>query len=508
MQAEETTGRELGMADYIAMLRRHWVIILIFTIAGPPIGYIAAKLIPPRYVSQTTVLVQPPAVSDKIVPDLDTTSMNQKLASMKQQILSRTSLEPVIRQYGLYQNDLRLKTMDELVDRLQAAVEVTPIAPIADTGSNDLPGFSVTVTLDDPHKAQDVCAQLTSMFIQASNEEGVQTTTQVTQFLTQQVAEAKDALDQQDAKMAAFKAGHIGLLAADEQSNLNVLTTLNSQYDAASQALESAQRDKSFEESELQQAMTVSHETVDGQSPTTLEQQLETEKSQLANLQSAGYKDTYPDVEKAKANIATLEKQIADGLNSSNTAKTQKPVTESAQVATLRAQINSYNDLIAQKTRAQEQIQTQIDQYRARIQQSPAVEAEYTELNRGYTTAQENYDALLKQQHDAQMSVDLNRQQQGEFFHVLDPANLPTTAAFPKKLYFVAGGFAGGLGLGLALTILLEMKDTSLKSEKDVEFTLRLPVLALIPAVAPVTTKKAPPMLGPATADSGLTLGA
>ena len=54
---------------------------------------------------------------------------------------------------------------------------------------------------------------------------------------------------------------------------------------------------------------------------------------------------------------------------------------------------------------------------------------------------------------------------------------------------FAGGGFGAGLALGLGLTLLLEMQDTSMRSEHDVEVVLRLPVLAMIPVIAPNTGK-------------------
>ena len=236
MQGEEATRRELTTADYVAMIRRHWALIIVLAVLGPPLGYGISRVIPARYVSQTLVLVQPPSVPNTIVPSMDTTTMNQKLASLKQQILSRSSLEPVIRQYGLYANDVSKKSMDQLVARLQEAIDVTAIAPLTETESKDLPGFTVSVTFDDPHAAQNVCAQITTMFIQASNGETIQQSQQVTQFLTQQLTEAKASLDAQDAKLAAFKSRYLGSLPDDKQTNLNLLTELNTQLDAASQA--------------------------------------------------------------------------------------------------------------------------------------------------------------------------------------------------------------------------------------------------------------------------------
>src|SRR5690348_3460854 len=490
MQGEETTRRELTTADYLAMVRRHWLLIVILTVLGPPVGYGVARVLPARYVSQTLVLVQPPSVPDTIVPSMDTTTMNQKLASLKQQLLSRSSLEPVIRQNGLYSKDISKKPMDQLVARLQQSIEVTAIAPLAETQSRDLPGFSVSVTLDDAHKAQDVCTQITSMFIQASNGDTIQQSQQVTQFLTEQLAQSKAQLDAQDAKLAAFKSRYLGSLPDDKQTNLNLLTELNTQLDATSEALARAQQDKTFAESMLQQQLAAADTAQTGQGPNTLEQQLASLKTQLATERET-YKDDYPDVIKTKADIAALEKQIALAAASKGETAVAKTTVESSQATALRAQIHGYEQVISEKTREQEDLKSQIKLYESRIQQTPEVEQEYTELTRGRQTANDSYNALLREQGQAQMSGELNRQQQGQYFHVLDPASLPSKPTFPNKLLFTAGGLAGGLGLGLGLTFFFELKDTSFKTERDVEFTLRLPVLALIPAVEPVVTKKA-----------------
>ena len=67
------------------------------------------------------------------VKPVDTTDISQRLASMQQQILSRSRLEPIIRQFGLYSKDVNRASMDSLVARLQKAIEVTPVQPMAET---------------------------------------------------------------------------------------------------------------------------------------------------------------------------------------------------------------------------------------------------------------------------------------------------------------------------------------------------------------------------------------
>jgi len=275
--------------------------------------------------------------------------------------------------------------------------------------------------------------------------------------------------------------------------NLNLLTTLTSQLDAATQGLARAQQDKSNAESNLTQQIAVWQASQTGHNPETLEQQLAAMQTLLATLQ-ARYTDDYPDVIKTKNDIASLKKQIAEAdakRATSEPAKGQKNILEPMQIAQLRAQVRNLDSVIAEKAREQEQIKQQIKVYQDRVQSSPAVEQEFKEVTRGYQTALDSYNELQKKRDASAMAADLERKQQGEQFRVLDPANLPDKPSFPNRPLFAVGGFGGGLGLGLVIAFLLEMKDSSLKTERDVEFILHLPVLAMIPELEPDDSDRA-----------------
>src|SRR5580658_3887314 len=245
------TQRELTAADYMAMLHRRWVLIVVLALVGPPLAYAISRVLPERFRSQTLVLIEQPTVSNKIVDSLDTSDINQRLSSMQQQILSRSRLEPIIRQFNVYPEDINRLSMDELVARLQKTIDITPIAPMTETRAGQLPGFYVAVTLGDAHHAQEVCTAITSMFIEQNLRLRQEHSEMTTQFLSTELTSAKANLDEQDAKLAEFKSRHIGELPDDEHLNLNLLTGLTSQLDASTQALARAQQDKSFNESLL-----------------------------------------------------------------------------------------------------------------------------------------------------------------------------------------------------------------------------------------------------------------
>ena len=477
--------RELTTADYLAMIRRRWVLIVGLALSGPLLAYGVSRLLPEKFKSQTLVLIEQPTVSNKIVESLDTTDINQRLASMQSQILSRSRLEPIIHQFNLYPQYVNREPMDDLVLRLQKAIEVTPILPMAETRAQQLPGFYIAVTLNNAQNAQGVCTALTSMFIEQNLRLRQENSEVTTRFLAQELATAKASLDEQDGKLAAFKSHHIGELPDDEQTNLNLLTGLTSQLDASTQALVRAQQDKTFTESLLSQQVAAWQASQTGHDPETLEQQLSVLQAHLATLQSS-YTDDYPDVIRAKNDIAVLQKKIADseGPNkASANNKGPKTSVEPAQIQQLRAQVHNDDLMIAAKTKEQEQIRKQINLYQDRVQSSPAVEQQYKELTRGYQTALESYNELQKKRDDSAMATNLERKQEGEQFRVLDPANLPEKPDFPNRPLFALGGLFGGLALGLGIAYLLEIKDSSFKTERDVEFALHLPVLAMVPAI-------------------------
>jgi protein tyrosine kinase modulator len=503
------TRRELTPADYLAMLRRRWVLITVLAVIGAPLAYGLARILPAKYTSQTLVLVQPPTVSPNIVEPVDLLDIGQRLASLQQELLSRTRLEPIIRQLGLFPNDIHDRPMDELVERLQKDIEVSPVHAMAETRADNLPGFYVDVTMANPQTAQQVCTAITSMFIAESLRLQNQRSVQTTDFLSQQLADAKTNLDAQDSKLAAFKLRYIGTLPDEAQTNLSILNGLNTQLDSVTQSLARAQQDKSFAESLLTQQRAAWQEAQSGHNPETFEQQLAALQTNLVNLR-ARYTDDYPDVIKTKADIAALRKQIAESDQetvAAETPKVKKAVVEPASITQLRSQVLSDQQIIADDTHAQEKLKSQIEVYENRVQSSPLVEQKYKELTRGYQTALDNYNDLLKKKETSVMSGDLTRQQQGEQFSILDPANLPDTPSFPNPVKFTLGGLAGGLALGLGLTFLLEMRDTSMRSEQDVEFVLRLPVLAMIPAIEVGGAAKLP-TAGRGTVEPPLSLGA
>jgi polysaccharide chain length determinant protein (PEP-CTERM system associated) len=481
--------QEIGAKDVVAILRRRYLLIFLLALFGGIAGFVAARVLPKRYTSKTLVLVQQPEVQP--VTPIATDNVNQRLATMQQQILSTARLEPVIRDLNLYQRDVNRLPAEDLVDRLRKAITITPVAPMTETRAQNLPGFTISVVFETPQLAQQICSMITSMFIEEDLKVSQGIDVGTTKFLNEQLDQAKGKLDEQEARLAAFQRRYVGSLPEDSQTNLNLLNGQTSQLEAATQAVNRAQQDKSFAESILAQQLSAWQGSQSGTNPETLDQQLEALQAQLATLQSK-YTNDHPDVIKAKNDIAVLKRKIAEsdqGKNASVPEKNALAKGEPTQILQLRAQIHQYDQVIKERTAQQEEIKRQIGIYQARVAASPGVEQEYKLLTRDHQTVLDSYNDLMKKRDASAMSQQFDQSKQNDRFHVLDPANFPNEPSFPKMPIFAGGGLGAGLMLGLGIGLLLEMHDTSMRSEHDVEVVLRLPVLAMIPVIAPNSGK-------------------
>jgi uncharacterized protein involved in exopolysaccharide biosynthesis len=274
-------------------------------------------------------------------------------------------------------------------------------------------------------------------------------------------------------------------LPDEEQTNLSLLMGTNTQLEANTQALSRAQQDKAFNESLLsqQQANRTTTQTT-GLSPDTLEHQLSVLQDQLTVLQ-ARYTAEHPDVIKLKNSIEEIRKRLAEAPpnNSSGGDSAKVSGREPPEMQQLRAKLRQDDINIADLTKRQAQIQNQISVLQGRVQSSPVVEQQFKEMTRSYQSALDFYNELLKKRNNSAMARDLQHQQEGEQFRVLDAPSLPDRPAFPKKLYFISGGLAAGLALGLGIMALIVKMDTSMHTEQDVEICLKLPVLTLVPTL-------------------------
>jgi uncharacterized protein involved in exopolysaccharide biosynthesis len=500
-------NRELGVDDYLAICRRRLGVVLIPALIALVLGFLISFALTPKYTSRSLLLVEGQTVPTGYVKPIITERVSDRMNTLAQSVLSRNRLAPLVSSLGLARKG---KSVDDVVEAIRANVQVTEAdldAPppgststsksssstpsarrrVVPGETDDVPGFYVSFTADNPRDAQQVCAGITSMLLQENLELREEVAQSTTDFLSKQLEQAKLNLDDLDNRLSEFKKLHLGKLPSDEDKNLKILSALNSELDANTQTLNRAQQDKSFAESLLAQQTAAWDSLQASPNLPPLRQQLVTLQNQLVMLQ-ARYTDDYPDVIKTKNDIAQVKAKLKDA-NSDPQAAAPGSVgvkMDPPEILQLREQVHQDEGTISRASLEQKRLRALIDSYEGRLALSPEIEEQYKQLTRDNESAHKIYDDLMANKNAAQMQTEMERKQQGEQMKLLDPASLPDSPSFPVRWMFAAGGLGAGLGLGLLAALWLELRDKSIRNEGDVLAALELPMLVSLPWVGSV----------------------
>jgi uncharacterized protein involved in exopolysaccharide biosynthesis len=303
-----------------------------------------------------------------------------------------------------------------------------------------------------------------------------------TEFLGGQLQVAKRRLDENDAKLAAFKSKYLGRLPSDEQTNLQMLSSLNTTLDAVNESLSQAQQQRTMQVSMLaqQSGSGKAEPTVSGRR-TDLERKISELRVQLATLE-VRYTAEDPDVTKLKAQIQTLQRQLDESPagDSDREQEPKKVVSESPETAQLKSSLTATDETIRLKRAEQARLEREIANFQARIQLSPRVEEEFKGLTRDYESSLQFYNDLLTKKTQSEMMRDLEQRREGEQFRVMDAPALPSKPSSPDRVKFALGGLAAGLLLGVSLATILDLKVRLIRTEQEVDLYLGIVTLASV----------------------------
>jgi len=492
-----------SLDDYWAIVRRRrwWILLPLFVCWLVVWG--VSWLLPATYQSDALILVEQQKVPEQYVVPNVSVSLQERLQSMTQQILSRTRLQATIDLFHLYARDGGLASKSQStdpVDQMRRDIQIELVSAPGRPG--ELTAFKIRYSAGSPELAQQVNTQLTTLFIDENLKSQQQLSENTTAFLDGRVADARARLAEQEAKVRAFKATHLGTLPTQLPSNVQILSGLQTQLQTTQHAVESGEQQKLYLQSLLQQYQSVQDSLVSGDStvtpPEALENELKGLRVQLADAQSQ-YTDSYPDVVALKDKIAKteqLKKQIEDEIaakqqqlaDTAADAPESRPASMRNGTLTPMMQIQSQlkvNQMEIESLHQQERkIQSELLEYQARLNGTPQTEQELADISRGYEESQVNYNSLLQKQNQSQLATSLEQRQQGQQFRIIDPPSMPYKPSAPNRVLVSFGGLILGLAVGAILTAILELTDARVRREKDLQGLVPARVLVGIPRLS------------------------
>ncbi len=465
------------------IIKRRWLIIIPFCLSMI-VGIYLAITLPRIYEASTLILVEPQSVPANLVRAIVSTDVDSRIATIKEEILSRTNLENIIERFNLFA-DPKFENMF-MEDKLASTRRRIGLYVLR--GGRGPGTFSIFFKDSNPETAMKVANALATLFIDQNLKIRETQALATSDFLGDELETMRKRLQDVENNLRAYRARYRGEMPEQLESNLRILDNLQLQLTERADRL-SDEKDRRIEiENQIQARKELLSASTSVQPKTNEPLTLELLKKQIEDLETS-YTDRHPDVIRLRAKIANLKsKYESEALDSTDTQAADTFETQTVFMTdnTLREQMRQRTETkIAIKDLADDivKLKRQINIYQQRVERTPKREEGLLALNRDYNNIQSSYSSLLNRKLEAEISVNMEKKQKGEQFRIIDPARVPNKPISPdlRKLFMMV--MAAGLGLGAGLIFLLDFFDSSLKNSEELESDLGVAVLAMVPKI-------------------------
>jgi len=490
-EAEDHLSERLSRLAAV-LRRRRWLIVV--TASTMFFGTLLTLLyVPNRYTSEATLLVVAQQVPERYVIPTTTSDINQALAAMMQEVLSRPGLGAMIEEMDLYPKEKMRLAPERVIELMRRDVSIKPLEN--SPGTRDVSAFRISFIANSPRLAQRVTSRLTAVFIEENLKTRAKHATTTTSFLHEQLESAKRTLTEQEQRLRDYKMQFLGELPEQQQGNLGILGGVQAQLENVMAGRNRVQQQRLYLESVLSGYRRTS--MMGAGNPNQSDIPLEAARRELDRMQAEkrsllkSYNPRHPDVRQKAREIARQEAFIEDLIRDGAAAQPERQgTTDSAQrpqdsvvISQLMSQLDANRFETESLERQEQRLRTEADKYQNRLNMTPVREQQLTSMQRDYDLIRQHYGDLLKKEQESQLASSLEKQQEGQQFRVADPATLPTLPSSPKRIKISLGSIFVGLFLGCALAFGAEAKNTSFHTESDARNRIALPWIIGMPAI-------------------------
>lgn len=428
--------------------RRLYIIstFLVFLISAT----IAAFALPTLYRSSATLLVEPQDLPENVAQDPNGGAIGERIAKIREQVLSRGDLISLIEKNDLYLDERRTKPMSDIIEKMRDATIVAALASdIGKSSTNDVIALNMSFDYSDPSKARDVMQGFVSSFLRIDSDNLEDQASLAVRFLQDQSVKLQEKVRAIENQITFLKTRNGAAL-----SGVSSATFLDTgSYSAQIVSLEAQNRDLLREANRPAQRIAP----------------IVTAEAALAAAQ-AQYSDRHPDVIAARERLEALRRADPPSGDSSESLAIMTQIRDNnAAIASLRAArsgaVASANESLRGQARAP-----------ALLEEASQLENRASALRSQLNNVS---DELLKAQNSSRMA----NEQRAARLSLVEPPDLPDQPQWPNRPLIIGGGAFFGIALGFLLALIVELVARPLRSPAQIA-AMNVPVLGIVPDFA------------------------
>ena len=495
-----------------------------------------ALMWPATYESSGTILIEQQEVPSDLVRSTVSGYADQRIQTIRQQVMTRANLTEIIERYDLYEEPRRTRAIEAVIDRVRDDITFRTIAadvidPRSGNPTKATIAFALGFRSRDPGTASKVANELITLFLQRNIEDREKSAAEANAFLEEESRRLQQTIDGLQAKVAAFKQEHAGELPELAQLNLQLLHRLDDESRDLDAQIRSVEQNIIYLDAQLAQLNPIEERySPSGERIMTPSERLKALRTEQARARAL-YSDNHPDVVRldreiasleatvgdARGNVDQLHRQLADARAELDRAR-EHYAADHPDVVRLERLVASLEDDAARLPRSSAQgslaidadnpqyiqmsaqreaaasegealkeerieLQGRLHELEQRLARAPAVERDYLALDRELDNAQLKYREVRQKQMEAQLSQNLEEKQKGERFELIESPLTPQRPSSPNRMLILALGLFVASGSAVGVAALRETTDTSIRGRRDLTSLLNVPPLAVVPHI-------------------------
>ena len=416
------------------------------------VAVVAAFALPTLYRSSATLLIESQELPTSVADSPGTGAIEQRIAKIRERVLSRGDLIALIEQNDLYSSERRSQPLSKIIDKMRKATTVgalqQDIGPAnTNPGQSNVIALNMTFDYPDPIKAQQVLQSFVQSFLRMDSDVVEDQASLTVRFLSDQAQKLSSQIQQIESEITNLKARNGSAL---------VSSGMPSMIDTGSYSAQIVDLENQNRQLLLQ-----------SRRPPARDSAIAAAEAAYTAARSM-YSDNHPDVIAARERLKAVRAATPQGDNGEGSAVQEQIRANNEAIGALRAQRDAAlaraNASLAGQSRA------------------PAILEQASQLEDRASALREQYkkvsDDLLKAQNSARMAGE----QRAERLSLVEPANLPDHPHWPNRPLLIAAGALLGAVLGLLLALIIELLRRPLRSPVQIE-GLGVPVVGIVPII-------------------------
>ncbi len=206
---EEETGPSSFVAHLPAIAKQRKLLLIVPTIILFIAGVVAAFVLPTSYRSSSILLVESPQMQIGTPGDQSNEAIDQRVAKVRQQVLSRPDLIEMIQRLDLYTKERNSEPLSKIIEKLRDSVTFAPVGAEftgGGGGKSTTIAFSMSVDYPDPVKAQAAAQDIVDRILRIDSTKNAEQAQDTVQFLQDQSSSLETQIAALESQISGIKA--------------------------------------------------------------------------------------------------------------------------------------------------------------------------------------------------------------------------------------------------------------------------------------------------------------